>query len=318
MYKPNSHLNSDEIDAKNFILIKNLRGRKQRINKLLETKYFLISTDQKLRDWNYSIFPDEIPIIFLPSQWLAIILRFVSATNDDYKSFVSFLNMKKNESIIESDKLQAVLSGIAEITDEIHSQEFFAKEIIEDKVIDIIDIDENYKVFEEVRKYVKESMDEMLSGCKREIALGKEEIILKEEELASEKGKKELLLSDNIIIKNELCENRINLKLSEWRSSSIKFIGLFVLIIFYIMLHVFFEDSSFNFVTKIYSWAGQVEYRKLIIQGIDSIICFTLSAFLINEINGRLNRKSKIYKAKYSEYKIEAEKYINDLMYKSN
>ena len=58
----------------------------------------------------------------LPSQWLSIILRFLNRTNDDYKSFVNFLNLRSNEQAISGEKLQIILAGISEITADVETQ----------------------------------------------------------------------------------------------------------------------------------------------------------------------------------------------------
>lgn len=89
--------------------------------KITDTKYYFITTDQKLQKWDYSHSKNQ-PITLLPSQWMALLLKYVSRTNDDYKSFVSFLKLPHNDPVISADELQTVMAGISEITENFKSQ----------------------------------------------------------------------------------------------------------------------------------------------------------------------------------------------------
>ena len=74
----------------------------------------------------------------LPSQWLSIILRFLNRTNDDYKSFVNFLNLRSNEQAISGEKLQIILAGISEITADVETQRGLMNILVENRFKDII------------------------------------------------------------------------------------------------------------------------------------------------------------------------------------
>lgn len=89
--------------------------------KITDTKYYFLTSDQKLQKWDYSHSHNQ-PITLLPSQWMALLLKYVSRTNDDYKSFVSFLKLPHNEPAISPDELQVVMAGISEITESFKTQ----------------------------------------------------------------------------------------------------------------------------------------------------------------------------------------------------
>ena len=89
--------------------------------RITDTKYYFLTSDQKLQKWDYSHSQNQ-PITLLPSQWMALLLKYVSRTNDDYKSFVSFLKLPHNEPVITPDELQTVMAGISEITESFSSQ----------------------------------------------------------------------------------------------------------------------------------------------------------------------------------------------------
>ena len=78
-------------DSINTYLIEKLRGSNK--NSISDTKFFFISTDQKLRNWDFSR-NDFQPVALLPSQWMAILLKYFSRTDNDYSSFISFLKLK--------------------------------------------------------------------------------------------------------------------------------------------------------------------------------------------------------------------------------
>ena len=106
-------------DAKNLYLIKERRNGHFR--NIFETKYFFISSDQSLRRWDFKN-NASTPSVILPSQWLSIILRYIKRTNDDFKSFVSFLNLSQNETKLTNEQLQLILVGIGEITSDVQKQ----------------------------------------------------------------------------------------------------------------------------------------------------------------------------------------------------
>ena len=106
----NEIIGSATIDAENILWIEKKRNNKSQ--NIFDTKYFFISTDQSLRRWDYQR-EDKTPIVLLPSQWMSILLRYLNRTEDDFKSFVSFLNLKNNEVLINSERLHVVLAGIS-------------------------------------------------------------------------------------------------------------------------------------------------------------------------------------------------------------
>ena len=77
-----------EYDMKNLKLLKHLRGETRK--NLCEEQVFFISTDQRLRKWDYEN-SKSLPLILLPSQWMSLILKYTGrATRKDYENFVSF------------------------------------------------------------------------------------------------------------------------------------------------------------------------------------------------------------------------------------
>lgn len=147
------------IDARNMYWIECIR--KENNIDVLTTKYYFITSDQKLQDWdnNHSY---EQPLTLLPSQWMGLILKYVSRSVDDYKSFVSFMNIPKDDALISDDNLQDILAGISEITEDFSKQALYVRTMVETKFESILkgDIQNNAKQF---------AKDKLEENSKREI-----------------------------------------------------------------------------------------------------------------------------------------------------
>ncbi len=112
-------------------------ARKNNNISISDTKYYFVTSDQKLQTWDKNHSTNQ-PITLLPSQWLGLLLKYVSRTNDDFKSFVSFLNIPQNESVISPDNLQTIMAGISEITEDFIRQETILEEMVSIKFEGII------------------------------------------------------------------------------------------------------------------------------------------------------------------------------------
>lgn len=130
------NINTDYNDACNINLA--IIRRDDKNSNLFEAKYFFVSTDQALRRWDYNR-NTVTPIVILPSQWLSILLRYVNRTNDDFKSFVSFLNLPSGESQIDGEKLHIILEGISEMTENFDQQRYIVQSLIQKKFVGILE-----------------------------------------------------------------------------------------------------------------------------------------------------------------------------------
>lgn len=116
-----------KIDAQNMYWLECIRGNNN--TNIVDTKYYLITSDQKLQLWDSNNSKNQ-PLTLLPSQWLGLLLKYVSRSDDDYKSFVSFLSIPHNEAIIPPDELQVVMAGISEITEDFTRQETILESMV--------------------------------------------------------------------------------------------------------------------------------------------------------------------------------------------
>ena len=134
------------IDARNMYWIECVRDGNN--IDVASTKYYFVTSDQKLQTWDGEHSVNQ-PLTLLPSQWMGLILKYVSRSSDDYKSFISFMNLPKDNSVISEDELQSVMAGISEMTEEFSKQETIIESMVEIKFGDILkgDIQENARAY---------------------------------------------------------------------------------------------------------------------------------------------------------------------------
>lgn len=125
--------NSIEIDINNFITIKNYRENEKGDN-IFNLNNYLISTDSKLCEWNKELFPGVTPICILPSTWYSMILKLCGRSDNDYKAFTSFLNMRyqiePNSSLKKKEEIIRYVQSLEEPK--------YIKEKILDKIYELI------------------------------------------------------------------------------------------------------------------------------------------------------------------------------------
>lgn len=152
---------SYRFDAQNCYFIE--KKREDNNKNIQNTKYYLITTDQKLKRWDDDHSVNQ-PISLLPSHWMGLLLKYYSRTDDDYKSFVSFLKLKQHENLISEHDLQIILSGISEITEDFSRQEKTMEILVERKFSGVIDSKNPSNIRENAKTFAKEVLEEELIG----------------------------------------------------------------------------------------------------------------------------------------------------------
>lgn len=158
-WKGSGFEDSHQFDALNLYFIEKKRGQNDK--NIQDTKYYMITTDQKLKTWDDNHSQNQ-SITMLPSHWMGLLLKYFSRTNDDFKSFVSFLRLKQFDNLIDQNNLQIVLAGISEITEDFKRQEKVMERMVERKFSNIIDKKTPEKIREEAKKFAKELLEEEL------------------------------------------------------------------------------------------------------------------------------------------------------------
>ncbi len=155
--KKRGHVNSHVTDARNMYWIEKIRNGCD--GRIVDTKFYFITPDQKLQLWDnhHSI---NQPLTLLPSQWLALLLKFTSRSNDDYLSYVSFLKMSRFELEVTSEQLQEILSGISEITEDINRQGNILDIFVESEWRNLRKGSDGVSLREEAKQFAKDKQEE--------------------------------------------------------------------------------------------------------------------------------------------------------------
>jgi hypothetical protein len=307
-HKENSYFNRFETsvtDAKNILLITEKRNGQFR--NIFETKFFFISSDQGLRRWDFKR-KDSTPAVLLPSQWMSILLRYVNRTNDDFKSFVSFLNLSQNESSINSENLQLILVGIGEITNDFQRQSLIVETMVQNKFRGIIEKNSTEEqIIDNARNFAKTELDKNLDSVLKdkealEMSLqahqeGSRAVIHEEQEKQqAEKTKAKALEQTAQRLRNTLIKKFVTKHLIIWRIPAFLSVGLILLIIgFYCSLFCY-QTETWNISFRIASWIDTLpaESTSRNVAYSVYILPFGLLATLAYFFIGRLFSKSKI------------------------
>ena len=115
-------------DARNMVWLELARNHCD--NNVKDTKYYFVTSDRRLQEWDLQHSKNQ-PITMLPSQWLALLLKYFSQSNDDFKSFVSFLTIPNEKTEVTPEELQDILAGISEITEDFQKQNDIVSALLE-------------------------------------------------------------------------------------------------------------------------------------------------------------------------------------------
>jgi hypothetical protein len=144
---------SAKTDVNNLLFVKNNNSDKDGCS--LNTKGFFISADRRFYNWVITLLPG-VPLVFLPSEWLSIILKYTSRTDSDYTTFCKFMNLRFYHS--EKQKQQAMqrIHSINELTSDVEVKRKIINEINE------ISLSLPEEHFEEEEEIVKKAFDIVL------------------------------------------------------------------------------------------------------------------------------------------------------------
>lgn len=265
--KSSPYLEASIIDAKNVYLIEILRNGHH--HNIFDCKYYLISADQLLRKWDYTR-NNSIPIVLLPSQWMSILLRYLNRTSDDFKSFVSFLNINNGEKGISNDNLQLVLSGISEITTDFNQQNSIISEMINIQFKGILEKDNSDEdVIEKSRLFAKsqleiqiEELQKSKTRLENKFEKYQENTSHAIEELQQikdvEKEQKVAEIEKNNKVRAELINTKAKLDLAKYKSKAFYCIPILVVCLIFIVLLFAWHDEAWNMVAIYTKYANSL------------------------------------------------------------
>ncbi|MBJ6120070.1 hypothetical protein JAO76_17825 [Pontibacter sp. BT310] len=264
----NHGYDSSYTDACNVHLV-NVRRDGNNIN-LFDSKYYFISTDQMLRRWDYYR-TSVTPIVLLPSQWLSIVLRYVARSNDDFRSFVSFLNLPNPERTIDSEKLHIVLAGISEMTSNYMQQKLLVNTLVQNKFEGILDNGaDSDEILERTKSYAKSALEKELEDITvkqaellGQIAIQKEDADGRISDLSKEATSKDKRLrekeQENQKLRERLKRKTLEDQFNRWQSTAYWYLAFGIIIMLFTLLQFTLTDWEYNLPAKLVTWIDGLE-----------------------------------------------------------
>lgn len=261
------NLEASITDAKNIYIIKALRNGNYA--NIFDCKYYFISADQLLRKWDYTQ-NNSIPIVLLPSQWMSILLRYLNRTSDDFKSFVSFLNIRNGEKGISNENLQLILTGISEITSDFTQQSSIVSEMIQIGFKGILnknnsedDIIEKSKLFAKSQLELQiEELQNSNSKLENKFEKYKADTATAIETLKQskdvEKEQKNAEIEKNNRIKRDLIDTKAKQDLTRYKFKAYYWILLAIICAVYFILLFTFQNESWNIIAVYTNFANSL------------------------------------------------------------
>ena len=308
--KRDSGFNSN-IDAKNVLLIET--RRKANNIGFQDTKYYLLSSDQKLREWDNKHSINQ-PLLMIPSQWMGLLLKYVSRTSDDFASFLSFLRFPKQESVLSPEELEDVVAGISEMTENFKTQATIMEHLVSDKFSKIISGDK-CELRENAIQFTRNFLEEMYIGELIEKDKTNEELTrnLKlnyEKQLTENKKQSIEIKKDNLSrIHKLLLDNSIKADRKIEKSRKIR-LGVFISIsfLFYLTQFILFIKLGWDKIEPITYFLGIpypfVSYIVLAISGKDFN---PFKVFQIDFIRNQVYKKEGIEISEIKDIETELE-----------
>lgn len=246
-------------DARNIFLIETKRGSIE--TSLQNTNTIFITADKSLQRWDAAR-KKEVPVVVAPNLWLLLLSRLVSRSVDDFKCFISYINMLNTEQVISNKEFFEVVKVISDIVEDVRQQENVLEVMIEEEfaflensgekrtsefIVDRTEAETNRILSEKVSVLEKNLNDtnerlEKSESTLREVLSGQEQMdasVRREayEEAIKLENEKKVLEEENIDLKKE---NEILTKKIQCRNLCVKRI-LCVFLILLITLPLIFE-----------------------------------------------------------------------------
>lgn len=257
-------------DAENILWVE--EKRKGCGDDIYQAKAFLLSSDNKLRRWDYLRNTHRVPIVMSPNQWLNIILHYIERTSDDYKSFVSFLTLNVRTDALPLDMLSVIISGIAETTSDIEQQQTLVRNFIERNTFDEMAKMSNDNLENEAKEFAKtelekriEELESKQKGQEQKLAQAhktikdtlnslddvNKELKNIEHQRIQEKRAKEAVEEENTRLHKTIDANKLKL----WKIKKITIWVVIMIIAIACGLLIFiWKDKSWNFMAALVSW----------------------------------------------------------------
>ena len=160
--KKDAHEETIETDVNNYLYVNSKRHNTDG-GDFSNISSFLISTDASFCEWNKETVPATIPVVVLPSVWHSLMLKFQGRSDDDYRAFSLFLNLRYKYIASNDKRMPAILSAV-------HSLD--ASTSVKDMILDDIygKLTEEYKDESDISLIISRSSNNVIDETAARIA----------------------------------------------------------------------------------------------------------------------------------------------------
>ena len=281
---------------------------------------FLASSDRALRLWDMNRLDGEYPVVVYPSQLFLILLKTCGRSDNDYDSFVSFINIRPSSKRVSPENAHIILSGISSITEDISAQEHLVEAVFSDDFQNVIkNSTSDMDLYEKVQRISQNYLDEELRK--------KDATIVALQADVSRYGIEGKALQDKIDEKDtELTESNRTIQRQDEeikqkqgrilshaeRKTQPKYIAktyvipvllalLVLAFVLFILLQFIYKDEKWNFAVAFFDWTKATYFGTYVgdyIYAIDlalaAIVGWLLKKWMVNPFNKELNELRKM------------------------
>jgi hypothetical protein len=173
-----------------------------------EKDIFFVSSDKILRYWDMERPGRKYPVVIYPSQLFLILIKTCGRSENDFDSFVSFINVRTPHQQINAEKANVILSAISSITQDIKTQKIVASAVFDGEYQDVIRssvADEEF--YKKVQGITKSYLDERIKEKDSEILNLQAKTLNNQNEIASLLTEKTEKQTEIELLKNEVAQN---------------------------------------------------------------------------------------------------------------
>ncbi|MBR6574212.1 MAG: hypothetical protein IKK61_04400 [Clostridia bacterium] len=306
--------NRDSHDATVVRYIELLREKSE------DKDIFLASSDRALRLWDMNRLDCEYPVVVYPSQLFLVLLKTCGRSDNDYDSFVSFINIRPSSKRVSPENAHIILSGISSITEDINAQEHLVEAVFSDDFQNVIKSStSDMDLYEKVQRISQNYLDEELRKKKTAIAalqadvsrydiegkalqdrIDKKDDELKESNRTIQRQDEEIKQKQGKILSH--AERKIQPKyIAKTYVIPVLLALLALAFVLFILLQIICKDEKWNFVVAFFDWVRTTYFGTYVgdcIYAIDlaffGIVGWMLKKWMVNPFNKELNELRKM------------------------
>ena len=281
---------------------------------------FLASSDRALRLWDMNRLDGEYPVVVYPSQLFLILLKTCGRSDNDYDSFVSFINIRPSSKRVSPENAHIILSGISSITEDISAQEHLVEAVFSDDFQNVIkNSTSDMDLYEKVQRISQNYLDEELRKKDATIVALQADVSrygIGEKALQDRIDEKDTALTEsNRTIQRqdeEIKQKQGRILSHAERKTQPKYIAktyvipvllalLVLAFVLFILLQFIYKDEKWNFAVAFFDWTKATYFGTYVgdyIYAIDlalaAIVGWLLKKWMVNPFNKELNELRKM------------------------